>query len=240
MPRIHRVFPPGAAHHVINRGNNRRTIFHKDGDYKAFLRLMAEAQQRCPLKIMSYCVMSNHFHFEVWPDNECEIPAYMRWLMNVHVRQYQQHYEIVGTGHIYQGRYKNFSIQSDHHLLTVRRYVEANPLRACLVRRAEEWRWSSLSEDTTIARPELCEGPVPRFADWTRWVNEALPKDQLSAVRYSVRRGAPFGDEAWTAALAEEYGLDFTLRRQGRPAKKTGTLTVSQTCNTGVSHFEKR
>ncbi len=163
--------------------------------------------------------MPNHFHFQVWPANEGEVPAYMHWLMNAHVRQYQQHYEIVGTGHVYQGRYKNFAIQSDHHLLTVWRYVEANPLRASLVRRAEQWRWSSLSEDTTVDRPELCDGPVSRFAQWTEWVNESLPKEQLTAIRYSVRKGAPFGDDAWTASMVEQYGLHFTQRGGGRPKK---------------------
>lgn len=228
MPRIRRIFPPGAAHHVINRGNNRRTIFHKDGDYKAFLRLMAEAQQRHPMKIISYCVMSNHFHFELWPEEEFAIPAYMTWLMNAHVRQYHQHYETCGMGHIYQGRYKNFPIQSDGHLLTVWKYIEANPLRAHLVGRAEHWRWSSLSDDVSIDRPELCEGPVARTGNWSAWVNDALPPDDLKAIRKCVRRGSPYGDDAWAKEVAEKYGLEFTMRPSGRPRKNGDTQLFSE------------
>jgi putative transposase len=223
MPRIRRVFPPGAAHHVLNRGNNRRRIFFKEGDYAAFLQLMAEAQHRHPLRILHYCLMPNHFHFEVWPATPVAVPLFMRWLMNAHVRQYHQHYQTCGTGHIYQGRYKNFPIQSDRHLLTVAKYVEANPVRAGLVEHAEDWRWSSLSTDDSVVRPELTAGPVARPANWVEWVNLGASKEELNAIRKSVRRGRPFGDDAWTAEVASTYGLDFTVRRAGRPRKKGDT-----------------
>ena len=225
MPRIRRVFPPGIAQHVINRGNNRRTIFRKDGDYRAFLRLMAEAQQRHPIELLEYCVMPTHFHFVFWPQTEDAIPAYMTWLMNAHVRQYHQHYETCGHGHIYQGRYKNFPIQTDRHLLTVLRYVGANPLRALLVGRAENWKWSSLSAATSIARPELADSPVTRPRPWLPLVNSNLDEKTLQRIRRSVRRGAPFGDDTWTVRFAETHGLEFTLRSCGRP-RKTGTLNI--------------
>jgi putative transposase len=185
--------------------------------------LLAEAQQRCPMRILHYCVMPNHFHFEVWPETPDSLPAYMRWLMNAHVRQYHHHYQTCGTGHIYQGRYKNFPIQTDRHLLTVSKYIEANPVRAGLVRRAEDWKWSSLSTDDSIVRPELTEGPVARPANWAEWVNLGVARDELDAVRKSVRRGRPFGDDAWTTQVAETYGLDFTVRRPGRPRKNRDT-----------------
>jgi putative transposase len=226
MPRIRRVFPPGAAHHVLNRGNGRKTIFHKEGDYRAFLRLMAEAEERHPIRLLHYCLMPNHFHFEVWPETPDALPAHMRWLMNAHVRQYHHHYETCGTGHIYQGRYKNFPIQTGRHVLTVARYIEANALRAALVRRAEEWRWSSLSTDDSVERPRLTVGPVERPENWVEWVNAGVDGQVLKGVRLSVRRGRPFGEESWVAGIAETYGLDFTIRPAGRP-RKTGTLNIS-------------
>ena len=241
MPRIRRVFPPGIAQHVINRGNDRRTIFRKDGDYAAFLRLMADAQQRHPVDLLDYWVMSTHFHFVFWPQREDAIPAYMTWLMNAHVRQYHQHYETCGNGHIYQGRYKNFPIQTDHHLLTVLKYVGANPLRASLVSRAEHWKWSSLSTETWIARPEVSEGPVKKPSPWLPLVNANLDEKTLQRIRRSVRRGAPFGNDTWVTAFAEEHGLQFTLRNCGRPSK-TGTLNISEDgtfCSDPVSKPEK-
>lgn len=228
MPRIRRVFPPGAAHHVLNRGNNRRTIFHKEGDYRAFLRLMAEAEERYPVRLLRYCLMPNHFHFEVWPETPDSLPVYMRWLMNAYVRQYHQHYGTCGTGHIYQGRYKNFPIQSDRHLLTVAKYVEANPVRAGLARRAEDWRWSSLSTDVSVDRPALTEGPVPAPPNWIEWVNLGVSRDELTKVRKSARRGRPFGDEGWTADVVATYGLEFTVRRPGRPRKNGDTQLFAE------------
>lgn len=226
MPRIRRVFPPGAAHHVLNRGNNRKTIFHKEGDYRAFLRLMAEAEERYPVRLLHYALMPNHFHFVVWPETPDALPVHMRWLMNAHVRQYHQHYGTCGTGHIYQGRYKNFPVQTGRHLLTVARYVEANPLRARLVDRAERWRWSSVSTDVTVERPRLTAGPVACPENWLEWVNTGVERQALKALRLSVRRGRPFGEEQWVAEVAEIFGLDFTIRPPGRP-RKTGTLNIS-------------
>jgi putative transposase len=226
MPRIRRACPPGAALHVLNRGNNRRTIFHKRGDYRAFLRLMAEAQRRVAMPVLAYCLMPNHFHFVVVPESAVALSAYMRWLMNAHVRQYHQHYETCGTGHIYQGRYKSFPIQAEHHLLTVWRYVEANALRANLVRRAEHWPWSSVSATGGIERPALGDSPIARPSPWLDWVNEGLACEELTVVRQSVRRGAPYGEDDWRDRVAKAHGLEFTLRNPGRP-RKTGTLNFS-------------
>jgi putative transposase len=126
--------------------------------------------------------------------------------------------------------------------LTVSSYIEANPLRAGLARRAEDWKWSSLSTDDSIVRPELSEGPVSRPADWIEWVNLGASRDELNAVRRSVRRGRPFGDDAWTFEIAQTYGLDFTVRRPGRPQKNRDTQLFAKTDNDVASScplFEK-
>jgi putative transposase len=217
MPRIQRVAPDGLAHHVLNRGNDRRRVFHKPGDYAAFLRMMRSAQEEAPMRILGYCLMPNHFHLVLWPDCMASLSAYMRLLMNSHVRNYHRHYGTSGRGHIWQGRYKNFPIQTDEHLLTVLRYVEANALRAHLVRRAEDWTWGSLS--TCDEGPELTACPVLRPAEWVDYVNDTPPKGELQGVRTSVQRGAPFGDERWQEVTAKAAGLEFTLHRRGRPRK---------------------
>ena len=81
--------------------------------------------------------MPNHFHLVVWPRRDGELSAFMKWVMNAHVRRYHRQYH--SSGHIWQGRFKAFPIEHDDHLLTVLRYVERNPLRANLVERAEDW-----------------------------------------------------------------------------------------------------
>lgn len=191
------------------------------------------------MPLINYSLMPTHFHMVVLPESAAALSAYMRWLMNAHVRQYHQHYETCGTGHIYQGRYKNFAIQTDRHLLTVSKYVEANPLRAKLVKRAEYWRWSSLSADDSIERPALTESPVTRPHGWVDWVNQGFAQDDLQAVRHSVKRGTPYGDEKWTTDVATAHGLEFTLRQPGRPRMCAKTENGDTQLFAGPSVFAK-
>lgn len=219
MPRIRRCAPDGVAHHVLNRGNNRHTVFHKPGDYLAFLRFMREAQERCPMRVLAYCLMPNHFHMVLWPETVAALSAYMRVLMNAHVRNYHRHYGTCGHGHIWQGRFKNFPVQHEAPLLRLLRYVEANALRANLVRRAEDWSWGSLTS-AHDERPELTPWPIERPSDWLDFVN-APAGPQLKELRHSVRRGTPYGEPAWQKRIAKKYGLEFTLRPPGRPRRDT-------------------
>jgi putative transposase len=219
MPRIRRCAPPGLVHHVINRGNNRQKVFLKSGDYRAFLRFMCEALVASPIRILAYCLMPNHFHLVLWPETVEQLSAYMRTLMNIQIRNYHQHYGTCGHGHIWQGRFRNFPVQHNGHLLRVLRYVEANPLRANLVRRAEEWSWSSLRTDR-YERPDLTPSPIARPEPWLDYVNEPSGKGEIRKLRRSVRRGAPFGDADWRREVAKDCGLEFTIRSRGRPRRE--------------------
>jgi len=142
MPRTARASVGGLCYHVINRGNARDTVFHKDADYQAFVDLIGDACERLPKRVLAYCLLSNHFHLVLWPHRDGDLSRWMQWCLTAHVRRYHKHYR--SSGHVWQGRFKAFPIEQDEHLLTVLRYVERNPLRAELVKRAELWRWSSL------------------------------------------------------------------------------------------------
>ena len=137
MPRTIRASQGGSCFHVLNRGNGQERVFHKDADYAAFLKAIREGDERTPFRLVAYCLMPNHFHLVVWPRRDGELSAFMKWVMNAHVRRYHGHYH--SSGHIWQGRFNAFPIEHDDHLLTVLRYVERNPLRANLVERAEDW-----------------------------------------------------------------------------------------------------
>jgi putative transposase len=220
MPRAARASVGGVCYHVINRGNGRRPVFHKDADYEAFLKAMAHACQQIPMRALAYCLMPNHFHLVVWPRRDGELSRWMHWLQNTHVRRYHQHYH--SSGHIWQGRFKSFPIQEDEHLLAVLRYAERNPLRANLVRRAERWLWSSARWwEEEEGRPAfLAAGPVPRPRDWLAWVHEPITEAELAALRRSVVRGAPYGELAWMQRTARRLGLEASLRPRGRPPKQ--------------------
>ncbi len=128
MPRTARASVGGVCYHVMNRGNGRRQVFHKDGDYHAFVKAIYHACVEIPMPVLGYCLMPNHFHLVVLPENDADLSVWMHWLQNTHVRRYHKHYH--SSGHIWQGRFKAFPIQEDEHLLIVLRYVERNPVRA--------------------------------------------------------------------------------------------------------------
>jgi putative transposase len=210
----------GYCYHVLNRGNGRADVFHKPGDYKAFLKALGEVCADVPLRLLAYCLMPNHFHLAVWPEGNRDLSKALHWLTTAHVRRYHQHYH--SSGHVWQGRFKAFPIEQDEHLLTVLRYIERNPLRAGLVQRAEDWPWSSLRWWSAPPPPAYAEvGPVSRGPDWVSWVNEPLTVAELAKLRQSVNRGAPYGSPGWVAQTADRLGLRASLRPRGRPRKDT-------------------
>lgn len=182
---------------------------------------MAKGLERVEMRILAFCLMPNHWHMVLWPQVGSAVSAYIGWLSNVHVRHHHCHYGTTGLGHVYQGRFKNFLVQDGVHVYYVLRYVEANALRANLVERAEQWRWSSLARRCDDnGRSLLTEWPVLRPTDWTRYVNEGVREEELLALRRSARRGAPYGEPHWVKLTAEEYGLVSTLRAPNRPPKQ--------------------
>jgi len=211
---------------VLNRGNGRRAVFHKHGDYAAFLKLLTQAGQRTSVRLLAYCLLPNHFHLALWPQGDGELSAYMMWLLTAHVRRYHQHYH--SSGHVWQGRFRAFPIQEDDHLLTVLRYIERNPVRAGLVEQAQDWRWSSAAADRG-ATPAVDASPVPRPANWLEIVNQPQTEAEVESVRESLRRGRPFGHSTWTTATADRLGLEQSLRPRGRPRKaKPAALDLFQ------------
>src|SRR5918995_400995 len=119
MPRPPRVCLDGVPLHIVNRGNRRERVFLEDADYLGFLAALAVAAERTSVRLLVFCLMSNHFHIVLWPLIGSEIPAYIPILMNAHIRDLQARHGTAGTGHIYQGRYRSSAIFSERHLLTV-------------------------------------------------------------------------------------------------------------------------
>lgn len=219
MPRILRGLGDNQLYHVINRGNERSRVFHKNEDYRSFIQLIAEAAGRCPVKLFAYCLMPNHFHLLASPTHAHDLSAWMQWLMTSHVRRYRSHYG--GSGHVWQGRFKSFIVKEDAHLLTVARYVEGNSVRGGIAASAAAWPWSSHAETIGVAPRALTSAfPVRLPADWTRYVDTPLSEAELEKMRSSVRRQKPFGDEDWQKRISEIYHLQSTLRPRGRPKKE--------------------
>jgi putative transposase len=208
--------------HVLNRGVGRMRLFLKDDDFDAFERIIEQTLETRPMRILSYCLMSNHWHLVLWPENDGDLGAFMQKLTITHARNWQVNRRRVGYGHLYQGRYKSFPIESDEHFYQVVRYVERNPLRAKMVRRAENWRYGSLwrrVSGTAESRRILSDWPLSRPRSWLQYVNQPQSEAELAAIRRSVERGQPYGDDAWVRATAARLGLESSLRPRGRPKK---------------------
>jgi putative transposase len=218
MPRTARASLGQHCYHVINRGNGRAEVFHADGDFHAFIALLGDACRRLPMRLLAYCLMPNHFHLALWPYGDGDLSRWMQWLLTAHVRRYHRWY--ASSGHVWQGRFKAFPIEQDDHLLTVLRYIEQNPIRAKLVTRAEDWRWSSAGYWVGSAcQPAIDIGPVARPTPWLTWINEEAAGMHLEQIRKSVNRGRPFGSPMWVERTAVTLGLEGSLRPPGRPRK---------------------
>jgi putative transposase len=203
-------------------------LFEKEADYAAFEKVLAEAFERLPMRLVTYCLMPNHWHLVLWPARDGQLSSFMQWLTTTHMRRWHAHRGTRGTGPVYQGRFKSFPIEQDGHFLTVCRYVERNALRAKLVERAEDWRWCGLGRrrrkdvDSSwlMARGDW---PVVPPRNWRAVVNRAETEAELQVLRQSVNRGRPFGEAVWQRRTAARLKLESSLRDPWRPKKvKTG------------------
>ena len=220
MPRTARVTPGGMVFHVLNRGVARMQLFEKPADYQAFEQVLRETLDEAPMRICAYCVMPNHWHLLLWPERDGVLAAFMQRLTITHVRRWQEHRGYAGLGHVYQGRYKSFPVESDEHFFVVARYVERNALRANFVVRAEEWRslWRR-ERGTADDQALLSAWPVPRSAEWLNYVNDVGCESELAALRQCVQRGRPYGQPDWQKQIAKRLGLESAYRSTGRPRK---------------------
>lgn len=171
--------------------------------------------------------MPNHWHFVLRPETDSQLSDFFRWLTHTHTMRWHAHDHTDGTGHLYQGRFKTFPIEADDHLLAVLRYVERNPLRASLCERAEDWWFGSFRRrkyGTPQQRQILNEWSITRLRQWVAHVNRPRSNAELTALRNSVRHGAPYGSGRFVTQSAARFQLDherLTYRHAGRVFRLT-------------------
>lgn len=216
MGRVPRVDVGEEVYHVINRANARMQIFFKEEEYQLLEQILQDGVEKYNMRILAYCIMPNHFHLVLHPRNDGDLQRFMQWVTLTHTQRWHAQHKSIGTGHLYQGRYKSFLIEQDSHLLTVLRYVERNPLRAKLVKKLTNWKYSSV-----LPKSFLAPWPIPKPNDYLTFVETPLTAVELEAARYSVNRGKPFGTESWTNKMLDRFDLKVTTRDRGRPKKGT-------------------
>jgi len=166
-------------------------LFFEEADFQGFLELLAEGTLRFPVEVLGYCVMPNHFHLLLRQREPCAVSAYIHRVAGASARMFRESTETVGLGHVYQRRFWSRVVEHESYYLAALRYVEANPLRAQLVSRAEDWQWGSLWERLTGRRTILAPSLVALPFAWREVVNGVQPSEELELLRPQVRRGRP-------------------------------------------------
>ena len=220
MPRINRVDIGGEVYHVLNRANARVQIFDNKDDYQQFETILEEAVEKFSMRLLAYCIMPNHFHLVLHPKADGDMGEFMSWLTNTHTRRWHVSKNTVGQGHLYQGRYKSFVCEQDQHLLTVLRYVERNAKKANLVRKAEDWQWSSVwrrHKGKQEQQDLLSPWPTKVPNNYLELLNKPLTTSEDEALERSEEKSIPFGNDTWVARIVKKYNIEQVLRGVGRP-----------------------
>ena len=221
MPRIARVVCPGVPHHVTQRGNRRGTVFFTDEDRRGYLQLLREYSVRHAVEVLAYCLMSNHVHLVVVPTTAYGLH---RALKPLHMRHAQRVNRACGwSGHLWQGRYFSSALD-EAHLWAAIRYVERNPVRAGMTRRAQDFPWSSATAHCGgPADPVLTPGAywLRQFAmvrDWAAFLGHPDEPRSLEILRRNAGKGLPCGSAEFLDALQQATGRIIRDRPVGRPA----------------------
>jgi putative transposase len=222
MARLARIVVPDLPHHVTQRGNRRQKIFFEDGDYALYRDLLAERAAKAGVAVWAYCLMPNHVHLILVPATEDGLAlalgeTHRRYTGFVNARMRV-------TGHLFQGRFGSV-VLDEPHLVAAARYVALNPVRARLVRRAQDWPWSSVRAhlkgrgDGLVTLMPLLERTAGRFADL---LDEGPTPQELAALRAAETIGRPLGSPAFLDRLEARLGRAVRPAKRGRP-KQVGS-----------------
>jgi len=225
MPRPPRTDVGNYVYHALNRSVARMTLFETDGDFKLFENTLEEMVERTNIRLLAYCIMPNHFHLLLYPQNDGDLSNFMRLLTVTHTQRWHARKGTVGSGHLYQGRYKSFLVDTDNYFTAVFRYIEQNPLRAKIVNDPLTWRWSSLYRrilGTEKEKKLLSSLPVELPENYLESLKKSLTINEIEQIRISVNKCQPFGKDRWREKVTRAFKLESTFRKGGRP-KKNGS-----------------
>lgn len=220
MPRIARVVATGVPHHITQRGNRRMDVFLEDEDRKAYLGFLKQYREKHGLEILAYCLMSNHVHLVAIPKKDDSLA---RTLAGTHMRYAQYfNWKYSQSGHLWQGRF--FSCVLDNrHTLAAARYLERNPVRAGLVGRPWDYKWSSARAHVGEAADAILSTrwpPSELLSQWKELLSEAEETNKLEEIRFSTRRGRPLGSPEFVDRLERLLGRRLAANKRGRPRGK--------------------
>jgi putative transposase len=221
VPRPKRIEIPNEIYHVINRANHRFNIFTKQSDYGAFEKILFEGLKKAKINLFAYVLMPNHWHLVLSPKQAGEVSKYLHWVTSTHTHRWNENRRLTGNGHLYQGRYKSFLVESGDYFLGVCRYVESDSYRSALSEKSEAWRWSSLWHRHTKSENcrRLASWPIEQPVEYPSLLNTKPAGDEpeIQELTRSLNFSIPFGSMIWKKTLPETCILE--PRPRGRPPK---------------------
>ena len=222
MPRLARSVCAQVPHHITQRGNRREQVFFTDEDRQVYLRWLKEYAEKHEVDILAYCLMTNHIHLVAVPKTE---DGLQQTLKPLHMRYAQRINRTRGwKGHLWQGRFFSSALD-EAYLWAAIRYVERNPVRARMVRKAENYRWSSaaahclLMHDEVLTTNSSWRKQFEAIGDWSAWLAQGDEPQELEVLRRNADKGLPCGSEKFIRKLEKLTGRALQYRPQGRPRK---------------------
>jgi putative transposase len=214
MPRQPRFWFPGAVLHVTQRGNNRAPMFVDDCDRQHFVDDLIAASRKHGVAIHAYVLMTNHVHLLASPRAAQAMPRTMQTAGRRYVARFNRMHARTGT--LWEGRYRATLVDTDQYFFACMRYIESNPVRAGMVSRPEEYRWSSHranalgTEDALVTCHALFESlggiTESRRDAYRRMFEHALPDSTLRAIRDATRFEWALGSEAYGRMVEARAG----------------------------------
>lgn len=226
MPRRARVYIPGLPYHVVQRGNNREACFIEPENYQFYLELWQELSIRYGVAVHAYCLMTNHIHFLVTPSTKTALSNTMKVVGSRYAQYINKTYRRTGT--LWEGRHRASLVQAECYLFTTMRYIEMNPVRANMVSRPEEYRWSSYGvnawgdESWLSAHDQymrLGQSEDDRCYAYRELFRYALSEEDLHFIRKAAHYCQPVGDDRFRADIEQKYGIKLGEMKRGRPKK---------------------
>lgn len=220
MARLARIVVPGFPHHVTQRGNRRQPVFFTEDDFRTYIKLMAEWCAHFKVEIWAYCLMTNHVHLIAVPHDMTGLhkaigEAHRRYTLRINSREGWK-------GHLWQERFASFPME-ERYLLAAARYIEMNPVRAKLVKKAEDYKWSSAKahlqnrNDGLVIVSKI--GQIVK--NWREFLSVAAPKEMISDFHAHSSTGRPMGGDDFIKTIGTISGIPVQrlVKRKPGPHK---------------------
>lgn len=221
MPRIARVCAEGYPHHITQRGNNKETVFIDNEDRRNYLKILQRYKNKYGLQISAYCLMNNHVHLLVVPEDKTSLARGIGGTNLLYTQYINRKYK--RSGRLWQNRFFSAIVEEEPYQWAVMRYIERNPVRAKIVKKAEEYPWSSAKTHVTGVKDELLSKESWLDEKEMKTYRKFLKEDNIeieSSIRQATSTGRPLGREVFIEKLEKMLGRDIFPKKGGRPRSK--------------------